>query len=342
MKYSVFYWDGNNIVAEQTEGKNVKCYLRGINLIAREMDGMVYYYIHNEHGDVSQIRGENGACKASYEYDAFGNEKNPNKDDENPFRYYGEYYDVETQTVYLRNRDYDASIGRFTQEDTYWNPENMIYGDNPVRLNEREADENDLLGLNTYTYKPEVTAMMQSTNLYVYGINSPICYQDPSGDFAISLAVIFVGVVFAAMASIALMPVSRPLIHTIIYKTKENWGNISQANGKVRDKSKIGRNDKGKSKTDKEAVNTNKGNEIDITPTENYSSSDKNPGPKGKPNSSVDILDKNGKIKTRRWYNSKGNAYRDVDMTNHGNPKKHPEFPHVHIWDWSKGYPIRK
>ena len=186
-KTTVYYWDGTNIVAEQTDGKSVKCYLRGINLIAREMGGMVYYYIHNEHGDVAQIRGENGTCKASYEFDAFGNEKNLNKDDENPFRYCGEYYDVETKTVYLRNRDYDASIGRFTQEDTYWNPENMIYGDNPVRLNEREADENDLLGLNTYTYKPEVTAMMQSTNLYVYGINSPICYQDLSGDFAISL-----------------------------------------------------------------------------------------------------------------------------------------------------------
>ena len=32
---------------------------------------------------------------------------------------------------------------------------------------------------------------------------------------------------------------------------------------------------------------------------------------------SVDILDDQGNIITRRWYDSNGNAYRDVDMTNH-------------------------
>ena len=36
---------------------------------------------------------------------------------------------------------------------------------------------------------------------------------------------------------------------------------------------------------------------------------------------SVDILDDQGNIITRRWYDSNGNAYRVVDMTNHGNSK---------------------
>ena len=44
---------------------------------------------------------------------------------------------------------------------------------------------------------------------------------------------------------------------------------------------------------------------------------------------SVDILDDQGNIITRRGYDSNGNAYRDVDMTNHGNSKTHPEYPHV-------------
>jgi len=121
--------------------KVIKCYLRGINLIASEMDGMVYYYIHNEHGDVAQIRGENGTCKASYEYDAFGIEKNPNKDDQNPFRYCGEYYDLSSGTYYLRNRYYNPVTGRFTQED-------------PIRN-----------GLNYYTYAR----------------NNPLMYFDPMG-----------------------------------------------------------------------------------------------------------------------------------------------------------------
>jgi len=51
---------------------------------------------------------------------------------------------------------------------------------------------------------------------------------------------------------------------------------------------------------------------------------------KGEPNSSVDILDSDGNILTRRWYGPDGNQIRDVDFTNHGNPKTHPEWPHDH------------
>ena len=88
-------------------------------------------------------------------------------------------------------------------------------------------------------------------------------------------------------------------------------------------------------------VINNLGNEIDIAPSSNHSTVSKNPGPKGTPNSSVDILDDAGNVVTRRWYDSNRNAYRDVDMTNHGNPKTHPEHPHEHIWDWSGGNPKR-
>lgn len=48
-----------------------------------------------------------------------------------------------------------------------------------------------------------------------------------------------------------------------------------------------------------------------------------------------------GDVVTRRWYDSNGNAIRDVNMTDHGNPKMHPEVPHEHLWDWSGGRPIR-
>jgi len=65
-------------------------------------------------------------------------------------------------------RYYDPSIGRFLSEDTYWNPANMTYGDDPITWNEREDDP---LGLNTYTYVPDMSAIMQSGNRYVYGLN---------------------------------------------------------------------------------------------------------------------------------------------------------------------------
>ena len=77
-------------------------------------------------------------------------------------------------------------------------------------------------------------------------------------------------------------------------------------------------------------VKTNLGNEINITPSPNHSTTTKNPGLKGTPNSSVDILDANGGIKTRRWFGPDGSQIRDVDFTNHGNAKVHPEWPHEH------------
>lgn len=64
-------------------------------------------------------------------------------------------------------------------------------------------------------------------------------------------------------------------------------------------------------------------------------------GVEGESNSSVDYLDGNGNIKTRRWFGEDRLATRDVDMTNHGNPKLHPEWPHEHIGEWIDGIPYR-
>ena len=56
-----------------------------------------------------------------YDYDAFGNQRDvPGYDadgDTNPFRYCGEYLDAETDTYYLRARNYNPSTGRFLTED---------------------------------------------------------------------------------------------------------------------------------------------------------------------------------------------------------------------------------
>ena len=50
-----------------------------------------------------------------------------------------------------------------------------------------------------------------------------------------------------------------------------------------------------------------------------------------KPNSVIKII-VNGYVVTERYYNSKGEAYLDIDYTCHGNPKTHPEVPHIHTW----------
>lgn len=147
-KYHI--WDGNQIVLELNDEYVVtNKYIRGINLIrAEETEGSnPKYYLFNGHGDVVQLTGTDGNISKTYEYDAFGNEKNPDENDNNVFRYCGEYFDKETGTIYLRARYYNPVIGRFISEDTY-------LGNNSDPL---------------------------SLNLYTYCANNPILYIDPSG-----------------------------------------------------------------------------------------------------------------------------------------------------------------
>ena len=140
-------WDGSEMVAEyQSNGTVIARYLRGINLIARELDGQQEYYLHNAHGDVVQRTDRYGTPLKSYDYDAFGNEEKPEELDHNPWRYCGEYLDLEAQNYYLRARCYEPRIGRFTTEDVAHD------------------------GLNWYTYCG----------------NNPVMFADPSGNTAYS------------------------------------------------------------------------------------------------------------------------------------------------------------
>lgn len=49
----------------------------------------------------------------------------------------------------------------------------------------------------------------------------------------------------------------------------------------------------------------------------------------GTPNS-VSQNYKNGQLNSERYYDDNGNAYLDIDYTNHGNSKLHPDVPHEH------------
>jgi len=203
-------WDGSYICLE-LDGNDavIAKYIHGLNLIAAESNGFRLYYLYNAHSDITQTADSYGAVVNNYAYDAFGNELNPDPNDSNPFRYCGEYYDIETGNYYLRARYLDPSIGRFISADTHWNVGNMIYGNNPVKWNEREANERDPLGLNTYTYRPDIQAIMQSGNLYAYCMANPVMFVDPSGNIAIiddiAVGLVVVGIVAIAGVCVYLM-----------------------------------------------------------------------------------------------------------------------------------------
>ena len=109
-------WDAGNIVGDLT-GSTYKQYFRALNLIYNLVGTTKQYYRYNGHGDVVALTNATGTVTKTYTYNAFGEEQNIDATDANPFRYCGEYFDKVSGTLYLRARNYNASIGRFTQED---------------------------------------------------------------------------------------------------------------------------------------------------------------------------------------------------------------------------------
>ena len=157
-----FVWDGDQLVMELSEsGRVQKRYIRGndrgygSNLVYSDKGENTekQYYVTDPHGNVVQLTDGSGKVTKTYEYDSFGNEVNPDSKDDNPFRYCGEYYDKETEEIYLRARYYEPNVGRFLTRDTYTG----------------EDDE------------PE------SLHLYTYCENDGVNAVDPSGHDAIWL-----------------------------------------------------------------------------------------------------------------------------------------------------------
>ena len=137
-----FVWNGSNLAYEKANGEENYYYYDVTGITSAKTDGVVKNYLKNSHGDVTAIADSTGTITNDYVYDAFGNEKTENAADTNPFRYAGEYFDAETGQIYLRNRYYSPSTGRFITED-------------PVR---------------------------DGLNWYVYAGNNPVMFIDPSGN----------------------------------------------------------------------------------------------------------------------------------------------------------------
>ena len=137
-----FVWDGMNMVYEYTDAES-SSYIYGTTgiLYRKDSAGEVYTYTTSGRGDVVTVADSDGNAR-EYFYNAYGEIFRAfGAEPENPLLYCGEYYDAESGFIYLRNRYYEPSIGRFITED-------------PVR---------------------------DGTNWYVYCENNPVMYTDPTG-----------------------------------------------------------------------------------------------------------------------------------------------------------------
>ncbi|MBO5098867.1 MAG: RHS repeat-associated core domain-containing protein, partial [Clostridia bacterium] len=132
---TAFITDNGNVIAEYTEEKSNR-YFRGNSLIGSVNElNEGFYYSRNAHGDIISLldyKGDSlndysytdwGAIEETADQNFFGGQfKNLWQQEtetkyETPFSYAGEYQDLCSGLIYLRNRYYDPSIGRFITED---------------------------------------------------------------------------------------------------------------------------------------------------------------------------------------------------------------------------------
>ncbi|MBL7152175.1 MAG: type II toxin-antitoxin system HicA family toxin [Phycisphaerae bacterium] len=117
-----------------------------------EMSDDKYFYLHDRLGSVRLVLAANGDVAQYYTYEPFGEVIDANGTFENAFRFTGQYFDAEIQEYYLRARQYNPGLARFTARD-------------PVR--------------------GEYTEPL-TLHKYLYCLNDPVDRIDPSGKFSLS------------------------------------------------------------------------------------------------------------------------------------------------------------
>ncbi|WP_375293876.1 RHS repeat domain-containing protein [Oscillatoria sp. HE19RPO] len=135
------------VLSEYVDDAVAVNYLHGLDLISQERDGSESFYLVDGLGSTRLLTDEGGEVTNAYSYDAFGNLLASSGSIENEFLFAGEQYNENLDQYYLRQRYYDAGIGRFTRRDTY---EGRIF--EPITLHK-----------------------------YLYANGNPVNYVDPSG-----------------------------------------------------------------------------------------------------------------------------------------------------------------
>lgn len=114
-----FVWNGQNLAAEnKADITNTYTYdMTGVHIA--NQNGTVTSYLKDYHGNIAGKTTKTGSMfnemGTTMDYDAFGNQWQGDVPD--PFGYCGEYLDGESGLIYLRNRYYDSTTGRFITED---------------------------------------------------------------------------------------------------------------------------------------------------------------------------------------------------------------------------------
>jgi RHS repeat-associated protein len=148
---TLYVTDGTNLLAELGSDLTAKAeYVHGPGMDCPLMmirDGKMYFFHADQLGSIARITDQNGEVTGSYLYDGFGQMQSDVSDVANPFTYTAREFDPSTGLYYYRARNYDPRHGRFLSHD-------------PM---------------------PGNVSQPRTWNPYLYVLNNPTRYIDPSG-----------------------------------------------------------------------------------------------------------------------------------------------------------------
>ena len=142
-------------VLEETDdaGNLLASYSYGLDLISQDRVGQgTRYYHYDGLGSARALTDDIAVVTDTYDYDAFGVMLESTGNSENSYLFSGEQFDSELGQYYLRARNYDPYVGRFTQMDLWPGVKN-----DPISLHK-----------------------------YLYANADPINNTDPSGNLTLS------------------------------------------------------------------------------------------------------------------------------------------------------------
>lgn len=111
---TTYYNTKDGVILSQTDGTNTMYFQYDTNgfPLGFIYNGIQYFYLTNQMGDVIAITDTAGTVIGNYEYDEWGNVTLADTilAKTNPIRYRGYYYDNETSYYYLQSRYYAPEI----------------------------------------------------------------------------------------------------------------------------------------------------------------------------------------------------------------------------------------
>jgi RHS repeat-associated protein len=154
------------------DGATMKTYIYADSQILAQHNGSYtadrFFYLHDRLGSARLVINNQGVAQNSYTYNPFGEmfptECSENVNVTNPFKFTGQFFDSEISQYYLRARQYDPAMMRFTGRD-------------PVKG----------------SYEEPLTL-----HKYLYCLNDPINNIDPSGKFLQTLVSVATGLAMDA------------------------------------------------------------------------------------------------------------------------------------------------